>query len=282
MNETPAIVRSIHFAGNAVRFVAREKYIIEALDAHLNYCQGEEGQTVAIYNIVAVNQAAFSVTFNDGNLYSGIKPESLLPLLMHDGLAQLNGSAVSSLVFHSAAVSDRGRGLILCGSGGSGKSSLAAWLTASGFQYLTDEVIAIPLGDGDIRGFCRSLILKHGSEFIWRRWLLNEQTHGFLRFPDGSTWIAPTLFNPNAVCQSAIPYLVLFPKYVPDSPLNVQRLTQADTLFRLMQCLVNARNFPDGGLPATARLAKQVQAYSLTYSNIESAVEWIKQIIRTR
>jgi hypothetical protein len=281
VSETPAVARSIHFAGSVVRFVARETRILDALDAHLNHCRGEEGQTVATYEIAAVDQATFSVTVNGGSLYSGIKAETLLPLLMRDGLAQLNGAAVSSLVFHAAAVSDRGRALILCGPGGSGKSSLAAWLTASGFQYLTDEVIALPLEGGDIRGFCRSLILKRGSEFIWRRWLANEHAQGFLRFADGSAWIAPTLLNPNAVCRSAVSHIMLFPKYIPESSLNIQRLTQADTLFRLLQCLVNARNFPDGGLPAAARLAKQVQAYSLTYSNIESAVEWIQQIVRT-
>lgn len=248
---------------------------------HLNHCRGEEGQVVATYEIAAIDESTFSVTVNGGNLYSGVKADSVLPLLMREALAQLNGTAASSLIFHSAAVAAHGKGLILCGQGGSGKSSLTAWLVASGFQYLTDEVIALPVDGGEMRGFCRSIILKRGSEFIWRHWLADEQARGFLHFTDGSAWIIPTLLNPNAICHSAVPSLILFPKYIPASPLNVQRLTQADALFRLLQCLVNARNFSDGGMSVASRLAKQVPAYSLTYSNIESAVEWIQQIVRT-
>lgn len=281
MNETSAIVRSVHFAGNVIRIGVRDAQILEALDMHLNHCRGEEGQAVATYEIAAIAESTFSVTVNGGKLYSGVKADSVLPLLMREALAQLNGAAASSLIFHSAAVAAHGKGLILCGAGGSGKSSLTAWLVASGFQYLSDEVIALPLDDEEMRGFCRSIILKRGSEFIWRHWLADEQARGFLHFTDGSAWIIPTLLNPNAICHSAVPSLILFPKYIPASPLNVQRLTQADALFRLLQCLVNARNFSDGGMSVASRLAKQVPAYSLTYSNIESAVEWIQQIVRT-
>lgn len=276
------MVRSVHFAGNVVRIGVRDTQILKVLDTHLEYCQSEAGKIIADYEIAAVDEPTlFSVTVNGGKLYSGIKFESLLPLLMRDALAQLNGSAEASLIFHSAALAVRGRGILLCGQSGSGKSSLTAWLTASGFQYLSDEVIAFPVDDGEMRGFCRSIILKRGSEFIWRRWLADEHAQGFQRFPDGSAWIAPTLLNAHAICHSTVPSLILFPKYIPESPLSVQRLTQADTLFRLLQCLVNARNFSDGGLSVAARLAKQAPAYSLSYSNIESAVAWIQQIVRT-
>lgn len=268
---------AIHFAGGVVRFVAGERRILEALNAHLIHCQGADGQILATYQIAVVDDSAFCVDVNGGALYSRIQFDALLPLLMRDALAQLNGAAASSLIFHSAALAYRGRGIMLCGQSGSGKSSLTAWLTACGFQYLTDEVVSASLHGEEIRGFCRSIILKRGSEFIWRRWLADEHAQGFLRFADNSAWIAPTALNSNAVCHSAAPSLMLFPKYVPEASLSVQRLTQAEALFRLLQCLVNARNFSDGGISSAARLAKQTQAYSLTYSNIESAVAWIQQ-----
>ncbi|MCZ2127940.1 MAG: hypothetical protein LC099_09240 [Anaerolineales bacterium] len=268
---------AIHFAGGVVRFVADERRILEALNAHLIHCQGADGQLVATYRIAAVDDSTFSADVNGGVLFSRIQFDALLPLLMRDALAQLNGAAASHLIFHSAALAHRGRGIMLCGQSGSGKSSLTAWLTACGFQYLTDEVVSVPLRGEEIRGFCRSIILKRGSEFIWRRWLADERSRGFLRFADNSAWIVPTALNPNAVCHSAAPSLTLFPKYIPEAPLSVQRLTQAEALFRLLQCLVNARNFSDGGMSVAARLVKQTQAYSLIYSNVESAAEWIQQ-----
>ncbi len=280
MSAVPANTRLIRFAGNTIRFVTHEAGILRALDAHLKNCQGGAGAVVATYEIAAVDDA-FSVTVNGGNLYSGVGRGQVLPLLMRDGLAQLNGTATASLVFHAAALTRFGRGLILSGPGGSGKSSLAAWLTATGFQYLTDEVVSFPLEGAKIDGFCRSIVLKRGSEFIWRHWLENKSADdGFLRFEDGSAWVAPTLFNPNAICQSAVPRVVVFPKYVSEAPMIARRLTPADSLFRLMQCLVNARNFPDGGMSAAARFAKQAQSYSLIYSDMEGAAEWITQTLR--
>ena len=56
-------------------------------------------------------------------------------------------------------------------------------------------------------------------------------------------------------------------------------LKPADALFRLLQGLVNARNFPDGGLAAASRLVKQVRAWQLSYSDLESAAAWIQQTL---
>jgi predicted fused transcriptional regulator/phosphomethylpyrimidine kinase len=76
-----------------------------------------------------------------------------------------------------------------------------------------------------------------------------------------------------------MPRVLIFPQYIPEVQFNIQQLTPAEALFRLLQCLVNARNFPDGGMAATAHLARQVIAYNMTYPDIESASEWIKKII---
>jgi hypothetical protein len=75
---------------------------------------------------------------------------------------------------------------------------------------------------------------------------------------------------------------LIFPRYAPDTQFCVERLTSAGVLFRLLQHLVNARNFSDHGLAATARLARQVIAYTLDYSNIETASEWIQKTIQPR
>jgi hypothetical protein len=47
-----------------------------------------------------------------------------------------------------------------------------------------------------------------------------------------------------------------------------------------MQNVTNARNLPRHGLNAAARLAQQVTAYTLTYSNLEEASEWIKEKLK--
>ena len=270
----------VHFAGNTVRFSSDHAGILETLKTHFKYCIGEDGPVVASYKITALNETDFSVSANNADLFSKFKYDQVLWYLMQDSTSRLNGAAKAGLVFHAAALSHLDTGLILCGGAGTGKSSLSAWLLANGLQYLTDEVIVFPVNGGEIGGFCRSITLKSGSSFIWQRWLRNTEADGFHRFEDGRVWITPTLFNPDAVRTRVTPRILFFPHYSPEKDLSVQLLTPASALFHLLQCLVNARNFSDGGLAATTQLAKQVTAYTLTYSDIESAALWIKQAVQ--
>lgn len=269
----------VHFAGNTVRFNSDHTGILKAVETHFKYCLSEGGPVVANYEITTISETDFSVSFNGSVLFSNINSDQVLWYLMQDSIIQLNGAAKAGIVLHAAALSNLDDGLILCGQSGCGKSSLAAWLVASGMQYLTDEVIVFPINGGEISGLCRSIILKPGSSFIWKRWLGMVESDGCYHFKDGSVWISPKLFNAHAFRASVAPRILIFPRYAPEAEFNAQRLTKADALFHLLQCLVNARNFSDGGMTATTRLAKRVTAYSLTYSDIESTARWIKGIV---
>ncbi len=66
------------------------------------------------------------------------------------------------LVLHAAGLSQSGRGVLLIGQGGAGKTTLAAALNAEGFGLLGDDVIPVNL-DGQLVGIGMSLCLKSGS-----------------------------------------------------------------------------------------------------------------------
>lgn len=278
MNVIPVSSRLIHFAGNTVRFSLDNERLLAEVDTHFENCLGEGGPIIADYKIATVSDVEFSISLNGSDLFSKINFEQVLFYLMQDGITQLNGTSTTELIFHAAALSYLNRGLILCGQSGSGKSSLTTWLTANGLQYLTDEVISLPADGGEVSGLCRSMILKRGSAFIWQHWLTNIESDGFLQFNDGSVWIAPTLLNASAVRDKVMPRVLIFPHYMAGAQFQMQPLTPANTLFQLLQCLVNARNFPDFGMSVTKNLASQVTAFSLIYSDIETATQWIKQI----
>ncbi|MCQ3938717.1 MAG: hypothetical protein DPW18_16970 [Chloroflexi bacterium] len=274
--------RLIVFAGGRVRFSCDHARILEAVETHFKHCLGENGPVIADYKITAVDEIRFSISVNGSDAISKIAYEQAMQFLMQDGITRLNGESNTHLVFHAAALAYQGQGVILCGKSGSGKSTLAAWLTADGMQYLTDEVISLPLESEEIGGFCRSVILKKNSAFIWQRLLTNGNAKDILHFEDGGAWIPPALLNASAVRANVAPRILLFPQYVPGAQFHTQKLTPADALFRLLQTLVNARNFADGGMTAAARLARQSAAYTLTYSDIESAARWITQTASTQ
>ncbi len=270
----------VQFAGNAICFNSNDSKILKSLTIHFKNCISSGSSVVANYEIFADAEDNFSARVDSVDLFSNSSIESALSQLMQDALLKLNGASKTELIFHAAALAHRDDAVILCGKTASGKSSLAAWLTALGLAYMTDEVISVPINSESVNGFCRSIVLKPGSSFIWKRWLKNQDSEGFLRFADNSVWIEPSLLNPDGAKATATPRLIIFPHYESDAAFRVERITRAGALFRLLQHLVNARNFPDYGMAAASRLARRLTAYTLTYSDIETASAWIQQTIQ--
>lgn len=271
--------RIIQFAGKAIKINTASPEILQAVDVHFAHCLGMDQVVVSEYQVGSGQEAGFFIQ-KDGVLFaSNFTAEQVLFHLMQDGLTTLNGESETNLIFHAATLSYQERGLLLCGKSGSGKSTLAAWLVANGYQYLTDEVTAYPLAGDQVSGFCRSLVLKNSSSIIWQRWLAGADAKDYLKMNDGSAWISPTLLNVNAVRAQVLPHVILFPTYSAGAVFKTERLTTAGTLFVLLQCLVNARNFSDYGLAAARNLSQSVSAYRFTYSNIEQASEWIQKTI---
>jgi len=271
----------VSFGGHALRVKSDFSQISTAMQIHLRHCRvdAQGADLITEFVVKGVDDATFAISENGNALFPRIGYDLTLQVLMTELISRLVAVCDRGLVLHAAAMAWRENGLILCGKSSSGKSSLAAWLTADGFQYLTDEVIEVPL-DGDvIHGLPRSITLKHGSAFIWNSRLPNKETQEFLPFEDGGTWIDPDLFHPGAVTDKVAPRVLVFPQYQANASLQTQKLTAGEALFRLLQALVNARNLPGYGMEATTRLAKRVQAFALTYSDIEEAAAWIKRTI---
>lgn len=266
-----------HFGGNTVRFTTDSLAILNALSIHFKYCLAGDDPLSADFQVTAVNETVFCVAVDGSVLYPRLAFGQVLQVLMQDGLSRLIGETESAPVFHAAALADARGGVILCGQSGSGKSSLAAWLLATGYRYLTDEAIIYSDNCGQISGFARSLVLKKGSAFIWRHFLGEDSRDGLLHFSDGSAWLEPCLLNPNGFCPQSAPRLLLFPHYTPGARLCVTPVSPAESLFLLLQTLVNARNLPDSGLGSAARLARRAAAYRLEFSDLETAAAWIRQ-----
>jgi hypothetical protein len=279
-------ILSVSFGGHTLRVVSDSPQIFQAFQTHLRHCPAQaDSVPIAEFQITAV-EAGFSISVDGSVLFPNLDFDLTLQALLTEVISRLVAVCERGLVIHAAALAQDGNAVILSAQGGSGKSTLAAWLTADGFQYLTDEVIEIPLDlqpstfNLQLHTFPRSIFLKHGSAFVWQKRLSQTDTPHFLRFHDDAAWIDPQLFNPMPPTSQATPRLLVFPTYVPEAPLQTQKLTTGETLFRIMQNVTNARNLPRHGLDAATRLAQQVTAYTLTYSELPAASEWIKEKLK--
>jgi hypothetical protein len=270
----------VSFGGHSLRVSFDASQIANAFQSHLRHCRVDEGTSPSTELRVSTTGTTFRIFAEDRILFSNLNFDLALQALMTETISRLVSVCERGLVLHAAALAQDENAILLSGQGGSGKSTLAAWLTADGLQYLTDEVLEISLDGKLIQTFPRSIFLKHGSAFVWQNRLRSTKSTYFLRFADNAAWIDPHLFNPIPPAYHAAPRLLIFPHYIPDAQLQFKKLTTGEALFFILQNVTNARNLPLHGMDAATNLARQVTAYTLTYSDIESASAWIHKTLQ--
>jgi hypothetical protein len=214
--------------------------------------------------------------YREGELiYRGADLPLCANLLLGQSCRHLASESREGMVFHAAVLVWQGLGLLLPGTIGAGKSTLAAWLVEKGLAYLTDELAFVPLGSDRVQGFTRPFNLKPPALDLLRREAQGSVVCERWSGP-GFDMLSPECLGP--VTAGAAPPLrrLLFPHYAPQSVPTVRRLTGGQAALALMGTLVNARNLPEHGLGEVARLAEQTVAYALHYSafdQVEGAID---------
>jgi len=91
-----------------------------------------------------------------------------LPGIVAARLLEAVGNGVEDrYLFHAAAVGRNGRGLILAGDSGFGKSTLALGLVERGFLLLSDEVAVVDARDGRLEPFPKTLELRPATASLF-------------------------------------------------------------------------------------------------------------------
>lgn len=183
---------------------------------------------------------------------------------------QLANWSTAGLIFHAAAVARGSCGVLLPGAIGAGKTTLTAWLAAQGWNYLSDELVCVPLGSTTGQAFTRPLSLRpqgldalRSIGFAAKAVLLAQERPGA-----GDNILLPASMLGNGQPQScAALAAIVFPHFVAGAQLICARLSAATAGLALMECLINARNLPQHGFGEIARLARALPAYSLTYGD---------------
>jgi hypothetical protein len=179
----------------------------------------------------------------------------ILVLLMEEVTKALIIRFDAGVVLHAAAVGHKGISILMPGVTGSGKSSLAAWLVANGFHYLTDE-IAILTDAGTIVGFPRALVIKPGAA---------ESVQTFPGFDesksiecDSHLLRLPTDAKIETGARTV--GLLVIPSYQPGTEARIESLPPGETALRLVACNLNAKNLKRGGFESITALSRQVPA----------------------
>lgn len=142
---------------------------------------------------------------------------------------------------------------------------MALWLAKNGYNYLTDELVNIPLDSTTIEPFTRPINIKaRASSLLRKEFNIHRDDQGVL--DTGKVSMIPHRhLNADHVRTTPQLRLILFPNIVIDGEQRMNRLSKAETTLKLVECLVNGRNLANHGFDQLARLAKNIPAYEVYY-----------------
>jgi hypothetical protein len=221
----------------------------------------------------------YRLTRDEKQVYKGESLAALANSLMDTSIYNLADKCSSGLLFHAACLSWKGKGIILPAQSGHGKTTLSAWLLAHGFDYLTDELVYMPLESRQAMCFGRPLNVKYGSREIIDNLLGDNKDDSSIVEGPVAMLVPPKLIRKDNSTIEPVVDMAFFPHYRADTEFSLEKLSAAQMGMALMSCLVNARNLAGDGFPATVSLARQVPAYRITYPDFDGVLGTITGLL---
>ena len=223
---------------------------------------------------------AYWITEDGGNEIALGALEDALPALEW----RVNSAAVAALgarylLLHAGVVACDGQGIILPAVPNSRKTTLTAAAVATGFQYLSDEVAALPLGTCDLVPFAKSLFVKQGSRSLLGAWYPELADAPPRRRVGGEpVWYLPPPAGAWPVAPVPLRHIV-FPRYVPGAQAELAPISRADALPLLLQQSFNVRSLGALGIGAVVALLRGATCHTLTVDHLAPAVALLQQLL---
>jgi hypothetical protein len=174
------------------------------------------------------------------------------------------------VALHAACLVSGGKGLLVSGRPGAGKTTLAVHLMEAGFEYAADDIVLIA-ADGRATGVPFAPALKAGAWAMiekLRPGLAKSPVHSR---PDGKR--VRYLNGPRAVRNGSVPVgWIVFIKRASNSPAKLVPLGQVETIRRL----IDGSYSPDGKMThqsfhALKRTLAEAKSFELQYSDAAQA-----------
>jgi Coenzyme PQQ synthesis protein D (PqqD) len=193
------------------------------------------------------------------------------------------GSQEWLALLHGAAVAINGAGVLFSGASGSGKSTLTAYLAARGYDYLTDDLIALSAPRGEIIPWRVPHSIKRGAwEHLQQFYpaLATAKIHvvggrevRYVQSPPLRSGSSPPI----------TPHLLIFPRYTCGRPATLEPISKLSALEMLIGDRLWLGNPIDEATVARfLQLLEQLPAFALTYGEMDEAEVLILDLLRRR
>jgi len=163
---------------------------------------------------------------------------------------------------------------------GSGKSSLTAAMTSSGFGYFSDEVALVETPQLDVRPMPLAFCAKRSGWDVMARYFPQISEAPMHRRNDGKDvrYVAPP---PHLVQHTpARVSHIVFPQYKADAETQLVSVPRAEALRRLMdECLALRTRLDMADVQKLIDTLSRIDCYALTFSSLDEAVELISRAV---
>ena len=206
----------------------------------------------------------FSVAASSGTPAGGLGVGEALAVFWERVSFLLVDDLTDAMALHAATLRQGDSFILLPGGSGAGKTRLALWYRAQGYDFGSDELVTVAAGDGGpvIAGVLpRLVVLKTAGDPAA---LLRpgetlaqlESDYGMLlKVETGASWPATPMERG----------FVVFPRFKPGATLTMTPLSAGETALRLLGTCLNVRNLPRGGLALANMLSRRCQGIALDY-----------------
>lgn len=168
---------------------------------------------------------------------------------------------------HAAAVAKDGCAMVIPANSGAGKSTFTTWLSANGFDYLTDELILID-GQRNLRGIARPIQIKpHGIDAV-QELIVDQDKVQAGKFANALP-VSSVGGNYSSRSEHQLK-LFVFPQYTKGAEFSLAKLSSAEAGMKLMANHVNARNLEGHGFREMMDIIRNTPCYSLNYGGFKT------------
>jgi hypothetical protein len=224
----------------------------------------------------AAERMPYTLWFADDRVTSGLSANDLVGLFVwHVNHTAIETSVPNYVLLHSAAAVRSGITVMLPADQECGKTTTVAGLLRSGFDYVTDEAVAIDPTTGCVTPFPKNLTLDEGS------WPLFPECMP-RRPPDWRRqWHAPAwLLGARAATEPVPPpRVIVFPRYEAGADTRLMPISQAEAVRELAQLTFSFNSHAGRNLKVLARTVAGASVTRLTIGSLEGAVNIIEEIV---
>jgi hypothetical protein len=205
-----------------------------------------------------------------------VAEELLAMLTWHINRTVITRTTATHVLLHAAGVVRDGVTVVLAADQESGKTTTAAGLLRSGFDYVTDEAVAIDPASGRIDPFTKNLSIDPGS------WPLFPECAPAAPNPRVQQWqVRPADLGSRAVRRPvASPGVVLFPKYRAGAVTELVPVSKAEAVRELAQMSFGFAEHAQRNLTTLGGLAARATVTArLTIGSLDDAVRLVNEAV---